>query len=289
MALRLDDPSSHSDHALEVAILEKLKKHRVPATFAVIPFSAKAQQPGCLSGAQVPHLVEAQREGTLEIALHGHTHQSHTRLADNNQTEFAARPLDQQIALLQQGKACLEQTFGTVRGFVPPWNSFDHSTLAALKQLRFEYLSGGWEYAPPGMDDFPVLAHSCNLAHLEDAIAEARGLGPLEPAIVMIMHHYDFAESGSNEACFDLDRLDRLLAFVTAQEDIEVMTLAELAASLDPAASAANIHYHLWRERQHWRLNRLLPGYVLLDAKGIRLHAGLALKALKNLPRAFVA
>lgn len=286
LALRLDDPSAHSNHLLESEIIRRLQKHRTPATFAVIPFSNQDGRAACLEAVEVPHLLEAQRTGILDIALHGHTHTAYRRLADNNQTEFCDRPADEQFDLLSQGKDCLEGIFGPVKGFVPPWNSFDGDTLEALQRLGFEYLSAGWDYTPAGLDRFPVLAHSCNLPEVELAIEEARELKHLSPAVLVIMHHYDFVESGSEEARIDLDRLDILLALIAAQDDVELVTLAQLAQSLGAECSAANVRYHHWRERRHWRLNRLLPQRVLLGTPPSRLRSGLALHAARHIRRA---
>lgn len=286
IALRLDDPSLHSNHGLESAIIEALEDHGMPATFAVIPFSSKQEDLAPLRGEAVPHLVEASRRGVLEIALHGHSHTARTTLGDNNRSEFATRPLAEQKELLAQGKACLEAIFGTVHGFVPPWNSFDASTMDALKQLDFRYLSGGWDYTPSNLAELPVLGHSCNLAHLKEAIAEARTLQHLSPVIVAIMHHYDFAESGSDEANIDIPRFRELLAYLKQQEDIEIITLAELSSTIDGNRCSRNIRYHHWRSHQHWRVNELLPKFLLLDQPAPRFYFGIATRVLRRLPRA---
>ena len=287
VAFRLDDPSSHSSHELERAIIERLRENRVPATFAVIPFSDQDGSLKELTATQVPHLVEAHAEGLLEIALHGYSHTPYQRLPDNNQTEFAGRPLEEQIDLLVQGKACLEAIFSRVDGFVPPWNSFDEATLTALSSLNFAYLSGGWDYRPKQIVEFLTLPHTCNLPHLREAIAEARELRRFSPVVVVIMHHYDFQESGSGEAQLDITQLGELLAWISAQDDIALATLGDLAGAGDASSHARGIRYHWWREHRHWRLNRLLPQFVQLNVPAFRFYVGVTRHLIRHLPKAF--
>lgn len=287
VAFRLDDPSSHSNHELERAIIARLREYRVPATFAVIPFSDQDGNIEKLTADQVPHLVEAHREGLLEIALHGYSHEPIQRLPDNNHTEFVGRSLEKQTELLSEGRTCLEGIFSRVSGFVPPWNSFDGETLTALSRLNFAYLSGGWDYRPTQIDDFLTLPHTCNLSHLREAIAEARELRQLSPTLIVIMHHYDFQESGSEEAQLDIAQLGELLAWISSQEDIELTTLDGLAGTSNAPSQARGVRYHWWREHRHWRLNRLLPQFVQLNVPSFQFYIGVMRHLIKRLPRAF--
>lgn len=73
-ALRIDDSSAISHHDLERDIIRTLKRFDVPATFATIPFRETVAGRIPLDAINGLHLLEAQRQGIIDIALHGHSH-----------------------------------------------------------------------------------------------------------------------------------------------------------------------------------------------------------------------
>lgn len=75
VALRFDDPGPASDHGLETGIISRLQRYRAPATFAVIPFLHRQEETFPLQAAQVPHLIQAEVSGYIEIAQHGFSHE----------------------------------------------------------------------------------------------------------------------------------------------------------------------------------------------------------------------
>jgi peptidoglycan/xylan/chitin deacetylase (PgdA/CDA1 family) len=285
LAFRFDDPSRSSDHALERAILACFRAASVPLTAAVIPFECGGDTPRELTAEAVPHLVEAQREGVLEIALHGYCHRCLARLPDGNSTEFAGIGAERQRAFLTEGKACLEGVFGTrVNGFVPPWNSYDATTLDLLAELGFAYLSADWALVREDDLPLPVLPHTCNLAHLRGAVSEARQFASLDPVIVVILHHFDFAESGSSEASTDIQRTAELLSWVRGAPDLACTGLEALAARLQPAQCRRNLRLARWRKGLHWRLQRRIPHYSLLGGEAPGFTYGIARRAVLGLP-----
>lgn len=271
LAFRFDDPSRSSDHPLERAILARFRAASVRLTAAVIPFDCRGDVPHPLTAADVPHLVEAHQEGALEVALHGYCHRCLARLPNGNSTELAGIDARRQRELLTDGKACLERVFGDpVKGFVPPWNSYDATTLDLLAGMGFAYLSADWALVREDGLPLPVVPHTCNLSHLREAVGEARHFSSLDPVILVILHHFDFAESGVEQANTDLDRLTDLLSWVRNTPDISCADLESLAARLQPAQCRRNLRLARWRQGLHWRIQRRLPRYSLLggDAAG---------------------
>jgi peptidoglycan/xylan/chitin deacetylase (PgdA/CDA1 family) len=290
LAFRFDDPSRTSDHALEREILDRFRANRVPLTAAVVPFECTGEGPRALTPDAVPHLVQTHKEGWLEVALHGYCHRALARLPDGNSTELSGIEPSRQRDFLTEGRACLERVFGTpVRGFVPPWNSYDAKTLDLLAELGFAYLSADWALVREDALPLPVLPHTCNLVHLREAVAEARRLGAPDAAVVVILHHFDFAESGSAHANTDLDRLVVDLAWAASEADIARTGMEALATRLRPDQCRRNLALARRRRGLHWRLQRLLPRYSLLGGDGPAFAYRVARRALLGLPRALGA
>jgi peptidoglycan/xylan/chitin deacetylase (PgdA/CDA1 family) len=287
LAFRFDDPSRTSDHALERLVLARFRAAAVPLTAAVVPFECTDETPVPLTADAVPHLIEARKAGVLEVALHGYCHRALARLPDGNSSELAGIEEGRQRAFLTEGRTRLEQVFGVpVRGFVPPWNSYDRTTLDLLAELDFAYLSADWSLVREDALPLPVVPHTCNLAHLEEALAEARRFASLEPAVLVVLHHFDFAESGSGEATMDLDRLADLLALAAGAPDLVCTGMEALATRLHPAQCRRNLRLARRRRGLHWRLQRLLPHYALLGGERIGFGYAVAREALLGLPRA---
>jgi hypothetical protein len=285
LAFRFDDPSRSSDHALERGILERFGAASIPLTAAVVPFDCSSPSPRALTARAVPHLVEAHREGILEVALHGYCHRCLARLLDGNSTELAGIGEQRQRTFLQDGKTCLEGIFGSpMRGFVPPWNSYDQVTLGVLAALGFRYLSADWALVGDDAPALTIVPHTCNLMHLREAVTEARRFGNLDARIIVILHHFDFVESGSEGAGTDLRRLGRLLAWAGAQPDLACSSLGSLADGLEPGQSRRNLRLAQWRSGLHWRLQRLFPRYTLVGGGPAGFTYGIARGAFFALP-----
>ena len=196
VAIRFDDPSTVSDHALERGILHAMAMHDVCVTFAVIPHAGQH----ALSADDVPHLVEARQSGRMEIAQHGFSHEP-CQAEASLPSEFAGLDPVEQTKKIVAGRATLEQVFGcAIPGFVPPFNTFDHITAAVLSELGFLYLSAGSEHGSAEPGRLTELPRTCQLTELRPALAEARRHPHGDLAIVAVMHHYDFQESGRTDA-----------------------------------------------------------------------------------------
>jgi len=261
LALRLDDPSATSNQDIEWRILESLSRHRLRATFAVIPFRGTTEAPLPLTRERARVMRESFAAGVLDVALHGHAHRDTN--PDGHPSEFAGIPAARQRELIAAGKALLEAVFEQpIRGFVPPWNSFDTATLDALEQAGFSHLSANMGLAPMRPTSLRLLPLTCHLPELKAAIEEARRFARLEPVVTVVMHHYDFP--GGESAVFaSFDEFDALLAWVAAQADVHVQTLSELAGELTPAASQRGFRHQCLRDRLPWRFRHWLPNLCM--------------------------
>jgi predicted deacetylase len=260
VAIRFDDPSATSDHALERALLHTMESHQICATFAVIPH---ADARPLLAG-DIPHLIKAQRQGSIEIAQHGFNHRPFT--PDSTlPSEFSGLPPAEQLKKITTGRTTLEHVFGVpISGFVPPFNTFDHHTASALSAQGFRYLSAGGEHGLIETGSLAQVPRTCQVVELEQALAEARRRPHGRLAIVAVMHHYDFREFGHADAPFTLHRLGELFQFLRQQADVRLNTLDELAARHDSKTWRQAVRRNRWVERQHWRIRSLFPRYSLM-------------------------
>lgn len=262
IALRFDDPSPSSDHALERELLAMLAELGIPLTVAVVPIGRNDLP---IQADNVPHLVEAHAAGRLEVAQHGLKHEP---LATNPQgvsSEFQGLPAEDQARLVDAGRRLLAATFpGPITGFIPPWNTYDATTLEILARRGFEYISISNATRIWHKPDLRLLSHTCNINQIEGAFLQARRYST--PAtIVAILHHYDFRDSADlGRQALSPARLRDTLAWLRDEADVEFTTLGRIAASLSiEQCWRAQLRQHRVSE-WHWRLRQMFPGQQLL-------------------------
>jgi predicted deacetylase len=261
VALRFDDPSATSQHELEMAIFERLRVHGLPATVATIPVRRYEGRYVALNEDNAAHLINAQRNGIIEIAQHGYSHEERGKTADESPSEFAGLARDEQARLIGAGRELLERLFGCeITGFVPPWNTCDGTTTSIISDQGFRYLSAGRK--APTDKKLKGLPRTCQLINIEAAVEEARCYAWLHPVVIAVMHHYDFRESGASDAPTDLDGFSGRLDWLVSQPDIRVVSLDTLSREasriIDPNFLEAA------KRILPWRLSRMFPERCLL-------------------------
>lgn len=272
LAIRFDDPSPMTSRPLEEAILGALDRHGVRATFALVPFGRDGDRALPFSSRGASHLVQAARQGAIEIALHGHSHRAQQKV-NGKPSEFVGLSVVRQSELIDEGSRCLRELFGAdaVQGFVPPFNGYDLGTLQALAPRGFRYISAGEMHPSDYRGPLAVLPRTCQLVDIESALAEARRYAAFRTHVVAVLHHYDFRESGSEKARMDLDELGERLAWIRAQPDVAVMTLREMVAADSARVLVRHARPSVLREHLPWRLRQRLPRRCLVDASLWRL------------------
>lgn len=260
VAIRFDDPSVTSDHALERAILEVMKQHAVRATFAVIPYIQKQ----AIQAERVPHLVAAHQAQLIEVAQHGFNHENHHGPAAIP-SEFSGLPHAAQIEKIIAGRIALGKVFAhPMMGFVPPFNTFDAGTVDILVTQGFRYLSAGSEHGHHKIDPLALLPRTCQITELKKAVTEARRRPDGKLAIIPVMHHYDFKESGQADAPLTLPSFSALLLWLTQQADVRINTLSELSEHHAIMVWRKATERARWLQRQHWRVRAHFPGLCLM-------------------------
>jgi peptidoglycan/xylan/chitin deacetylase (PgdA/CDA1 family) len=231
ICFRLDDASSRSDHKLEQKIFDVFARLNVPLCVAVIPFAAGT----AVSRQNSPHLFEAASAGTIEIALHGNSHRQRGTDVRGRRTEFSGLPLAEQTRLIREGLQHLTSASGCqIAGFVPPWNTYDASTMQSLAASGFEFLSVGFEafrYLPLPI----VIPLTCRLSATRAVVQKARRFEWLAPIIVVMFHSDDFMEyrhpprHGEESPTMNLKELEALLAWIKRNPYLRAEALSEIA------------------------------------------------------------
>lgn len=265
IVLRFDDPSPTTDHALEREIFTILGELDIPVTVGVVPFGIDTGGLVPLTSDNVPHLVAAHAKGIIEVAQHGYAHEHLTTTPKGSPSEFWGVPAEEQYRRIDEGHDQLAQTFGQpVRGFIPPWNTYDNTTLRHLAARGYEYLSG-CVATTPQRQMFPCcfVPRTCDIHQLRQAYAEALRHRCLSSTVVAIMHHHDFLEYAGNPGKQSLAAFRETLRWLK-QPRVRFITLQHLAENLGAARSHAVLRHHLRKEQLHWRLQCLLPRRLLM-------------------------
>jgi peptidoglycan/xylan/chitin deacetylase (PgdA/CDA1 family) len=232
------------------------------ATFAVIPAVTEGRyhDPGQrgvmpLGPEKIALLREAIAGGAVDVALHGWDHRTISGSPETH-SEFVGLPFDEQLDKLRRGRESLKRAAGvTTTVFVPPWNRYDRNTIAALTELGFTAISAN-RYGPGYEGVLKFVPITADMAELRQAIAFARNSGDPDPIVGVLLHPYDFKESGDARGRIEWPALDKELNWLATQPGIKVRSISELAATntaLGPPRYRAN---------QPWRLESITPSFV---------------------------
>jgi len=235
---RYDDYSEFSATEVETRLIATFEKFKVSCLFGVIPFpvdetvSSTAVQTAKLGAEKTAILQDALRSGAVEAALHGYSHQN---LAPKGArpTEFSGVTFDMQLQRLAEAKRYMEETLSTpVRVFVPPWNSYDLNTIRALETTGFEALSAGVHIGSAYRENkLKFIPNTGGLLDLKQAVEQVRLANAQDGLIVIMLHPYDFHESGASNSQFDNTALEETLAWLKNQPDVSVVSFQSLLAS----------------------------------------------------------
>lgn len=270
VAFRLDDPSEISDHQLEKRIIGLFNKYDASITFAVIPFHFRNNKHHALSVNSIKHIIEAEKYEIVEVAQHGYAHIHNTYNTSNNNSEFVSLPYNLQKEKIINGKNLLDEIFQhEIKGFVPPFNSFDENTLKILTEQGFSYLSAGWDVPEPIVSNISIIPRTCSLKNANQTLKKAKILEKFSPKIVIVLHHDDFEEyfnadnSPDHPSFTNLTRLELLLKLISDDSEIEIKSLNQITETAGGYIQA--IKNHTWFLKQNWRIRKYLPCTMLLN------------------------
>jgi len=274
---RYDDPSARTNTDLEVKLIDVFRQNNVCCLWSVVPFVCAQNVHDPTQQEELPLPVEkaeifakAAHEGTLEIALHGYSHQ--TTISPRRgrpYTEFSGLKQSEQMRRIRQGKTFLEAELGLdVRVFVPPWNTYDANTIKVLQATGFKTISGSMSGPGDLASSLAFLPTTCSIADVKEVVASARMMSDPAPAIVVLFHQYDFVEVDKIRGVATLNSFLETLQWVSQQGDVNIV----------PMTKMLNVGNHRYIANQQLRsINGVLPpalrgmvGQIYLSEEGIR-------------------
>jgi len=206
-------------------LFELFEKHHAVLVVGVVPFQENERvyrrpesttaDASWLTQSESPWVALLRKyvdRGVVEPALHGFTHRR--TLENHRPGEFELRPQEWQIAALRIGRAALENALHrTIRGFVPPWNAWDSSTVRAMDDLGFEWLSPDLHHANADDTNLRIIPQ-CSWRPDEILDWIRKTSVPEGATIVLVTHPFDFDDPPTGETYFK--SLDELLKVVGA-------------------------------------------------------------------------
>lgn len=257
IAFRFDDPSPVSKQHVEEMVFDALHSRNIPLTCATVPVRPRGGNEIRFTRDRISHYEIMHHAGLMEIALHGYSHCDARTMPTGNPSEFAGIPYQQQKSVIATGRSILEDVFQKpITGFVPPWNNYDATTVEALEELGFKYLSAGYRLPPKSSTILRNIPLTSRLSSIDTTIAQARRFEMFSPVVVVVLHHYDFDRDPDDPPVreFDQHEFSRILENLTGIPDAQFTTLGKLAEEISPHSCAVWKHY--------LRIKDLLPASV---------------------------
>jgi predicted deacetylase len=190
----------------------------------------------------LPVLRSGIKNNSLEVALHGLTHQKMLH------GEFSNLPLIEQNRRISKGKLFLDSILQTnVVTFIPPFNAYDVNTLKALENNGIKAISSAlcvgqsvsdqpMLFAPETMEDFGTLLSVLNKNKNRKGV------------VVVMFHDYTFKND------FKLQDLDRILKSVNQLKYVKCYSFKGLLESkeiIDRKRINANLESNLLYKKFH--------------------------------------
>lgn len=248
IAFRFDDPSPVSKKHVEEMVFDALYSRKIPLTCATVPVRPRGGNEIRFTRERISHYEIMHHAGLMEIALHGYSHCDARTMPTGNPSEFAGIPYQQQKSVIAMGRSILEDVFQKpITGFVPPWNNYDATTVEALEELGFKYLSAGYRIPPKSSTILRNIPLTSRLSSIDTTIAQARRFEMFSPVVVVVLHHYDFDRDPDDPPvkAFDRHELSRILDNLKGTQGVELTTLGKLAEDMSPSSCRTWNHYLL--------------------------------------------
>jgi len=283
VVFRYDDYSTRSATDFELKLIDAFQKRSLSCTFGVIPcvHSGDGHDPAPqelipLSSAKAAILRRAVAAGTVEVALHGYSHQTWRAKSEGGYTEFSGLDYDAQLRKLTEGKRLLEELLGIrVVTFIPPWNQYDLKTIQGLECLKMECISSGLHGSTSMASSLKYVPATCSLRDVRSAVEVARKVADSGIIICVLFHSYDFREVNEKKGSFEMPRFAELLDWIASQSDVRVRSIAQTITSRDDIGPERFINNVRYSDSPFFRLAPplLLPAYGTVNKVYLSSHA----------------
>jgi peptidoglycan/xylan/chitin deacetylase (PgdA/CDA1 family) len=257
VVFRYDDYSSLSSTDLEVRLINTFQKYKIAFTFGVVPFTVSnhlntsPQNVFPLSQSKAMILRNAMKDGTLEIAQHGYSHQ--TVSEKGIYSEFYGLNYDSQLQKIEKGKIFLEEILhAEISTFIPPFNSYDLNTVRVLEKLGFKCISSSIDGDATEFSNLYFLPKTCSLLQLQNAIKAARMIRDPQPIIVVLLHEYDFLEIDKGRGTFTYQEFLDVVNWLASQKDIHMMSINQAIHAISDLSAKRFLMNHAAKSSLHF-------------------------------------
>lgn len=195
ITIRMDDITPGMDWGKFLRFKEILDKHGVKPLIGVVPDNKDPKLQ-----IDKPHedfwdyVKKLQAEG-WSVAMHGFNHMYTTKSAGlfplNRKSEFAGLSLQDQDAMLREGRRIFRAHNIPADIFMAPSHSYDHNTLVALKKNGFSRITDGFgakPYQMSGMTFYPI------------SVSKSKSLSSNEDGIVTFVYHANTMDDSDFES-----------------------------------------------------------------------------------------
>ena len=278
-----DDVSALSPINLETKLINTFRKYNISFTFGVIPYvcsgewrDKRSQKTIPLPLNKVKIIKDAIKSGTLEVILHGYSHQAVSNRGYCGETEFCGQHYYDQMGKIIKGKNYLEKQLNTRMSiFYPTWNSYDSNTIRVLEDLKFKTVFGmEYGYAMEG-SVLNFLPLTCDLSYLHNALKNIKNFSDGLSVITVLIRERDLL--GKNEVTRKsrFEEFSELIAWITSQNNIHVRSIKQTVRTIKDLSAHRFITYNSFLKSSHYLyplipplfLNKMFPMGVYLSSK----------------------
>jgi hypothetical protein len=246
VAFRNDDLTANSNLRHEESVLTVFWQHRIKQTFALIPNRGQSENNGSIvslkKNAMLDALQDWSKQGKIEFALHGYSHQRSEGLSG----EFDGLPYNDQLEKIKKGKSIfIGKLNSNVEIFVPPWNQADSNTIEACLDCGIHIFSGYMGGEPT--DGITFVNSNAALFPKENTDREGIGIPSINKVLkyaknsvgttfIVVFYHSrtDF------ERPEHYSHLSSLLTRLADDSSIEICSIGEIAANYGDLLPAYN-------------------------------------------------
>lgn len=240
---RYDDYSALSRLETDAGVIDVFRRNGLCCTFSVIPavsvlypwVEGADKREVELDRGKIELLRGAVAGGAVEVALHGWNHLANAFTGHPTPSEFKGLPFDAQVQILERGRNFLAKAAGAAtKIFVPPWNSYDDTTEAALEHLGFEVISAS-RYAPKPRprSRLKFVPMTTEILGLRSAVAKSTSGNTPGAVIGIMMHPYDFLETGDSRGVISLEGFEEEIRWLKNQPGVRIASIGSLAGADD--------------------------------------------------------
>ncbi|KAB2889098.1 MAG: DUF2334 domain-containing protein [Desulfobulbaceae bacterium] len=281
---RFDDITGLSSLDLEKQLFETFKNFGMVCSVGVVPMvtardfeDPDATENVPLGQEKIVFLQSAVEQAVFDVLLHGFSHRALKRCSQPS--EFSGRPADEQEDLLLEGRALLQKAINIkVSCFIPPWNTYDDNTLNILIKNGFIGISTNSDGpVKPGLS---YVQYTTGIKGIREAVQLSRASKVGSSIIGVLLHPYDFKESGYDHAVISFKEMAAVLAWIAEQPDISVVSISQLVTDsvIDVGAERFKANkVGFWESVNPPFLNMLRKGQVYWPKKFALRHKAIRL------------